>query len=511
MTVIVSFTWDDAAPTQMEIADNLEQRGYRGTFYISIAGLWFGMMGGTFGPVGMRELYTRGHDIACHTFAHSIHDRSHLANVSTGADGGGRTIAADIEYGRDIVANELRQLNDYREDSGITFCYPWGPHTAETTGFLRDAGFQMSRNNGGGPDTLPPYDPYAVNSPEMGNIAVVYQAPPGVWWQGVYNRLVEITNEAEQEAATTGNVIWLQYTGHILHTGQVADANSTNRQAFFEYLDELVRRGYTSDPDTSPSGNAVMTAKDAWLKYCTHEDSPYRYQSARVSENSLTIPWGINSNIPTWYSSMDQPTPPWTLSTDSSAGTIGFEFELTQPGFLTGYQFGSHAAVGTAADRKKQFVLYEVTGPSTYKIVEGSQRSYTQMARGLLNPDMSASTYYMIWNRIPVGTWHSRVPLVPGRRYRAAVWDPGGSPWYVQQAQGSNIADLQRSRGMRAQTGRTNNGPYFYTIPGQNASMVGNYLMNPQTSGIAYPDRPVNPPRALGFDVEISRQVGGLL
>ena len=107
---MVSFSFDDAPLTAFAYgAKTLEQRGLRGTYFISagLAGL-----NSVMGPYGDRETVmaaaAQGHEIACHTF-------SHLDCGSADA----ASIQADIERNLDV-------LSEWGAPAPTTFAYPYG-------------------------------------------------------------------------------------------------------------------------------------------------------------------------------------------------------------------------------------------------------------------------------------------------------------------------------------------------------------------------------------------------
>ena len=107
---MVSFTFDDAPATALhEGAARLEAHGARGTYFIA-AGL-----AGRDGPMGryatraeVKAAAVRGHDIACHGYAH----------IDCG-DADGQTIAAD-------VAKNQARLKRWGVGPSSSFAYPYG-------------------------------------------------------------------------------------------------------------------------------------------------------------------------------------------------------------------------------------------------------------------------------------------------------------------------------------------------------------------------------------------------
>jgi peptidoglycan/xylan/chitin deacetylase (PgdA/CDA1 family) len=106
---LVTFTFDDVAATACNAgARMLEDHDIRATYYVSGGGCGAGSPGGTLATIQEIEaLYTRGHEIGCHTY-------SHLA--AGHADAG--TLAADL-------ARNCAFLSD-RGINARNFAYPYG-------------------------------------------------------------------------------------------------------------------------------------------------------------------------------------------------------------------------------------------------------------------------------------------------------------------------------------------------------------------------------------------------
>jgi peptidoglycan/xylan/chitin deacetylase (PgdA/CDA1 family) len=107
---MVSFAFDDAPASAFETAGAmLEQRGLRGTYFISAA---LAGQDSVMGPYGTREdvlaAAAGGHEIACHTFSH----------LDCGAAG-----EAAIE---DDIARNEQALAQWGTPRPTTFAYPYG-------------------------------------------------------------------------------------------------------------------------------------------------------------------------------------------------------------------------------------------------------------------------------------------------------------------------------------------------------------------------------------------------
>jgi peptidoglycan/xylan/chitin deacetylase (PgdA/CDA1 family) len=127
---IVSFTFDDIPVSAHDPgAEILEAHGARGTFYVAS-----GLLGSTTphwqvaGEESVRDLYRRGHEIACHTHTHRRSDTVHGADIDT-------EIARNREALRAIVPG-LRLDN---------FAYPYGYGSFEWKRRLKDT-FHSSRS-----------------------------------------------------------------------------------------------------------------------------------------------------------------------------------------------------------------------------------------------------------------------------------------------------------------------------------------------------------------------------
>jgi peptidoglycan/xylan/chitin deacetylase (PgdA/CDA1 family) len=108
---LVSFTFDDApASACVTGALLLERYQARGTYYIGGGGC------GAVGPSGrpatteqVKALYSKGHEIGCHTYSHSA-----VANIGRGA------LVAELERNR----SSLQSIN--RGMIIRNFAYPYG-------------------------------------------------------------------------------------------------------------------------------------------------------------------------------------------------------------------------------------------------------------------------------------------------------------------------------------------------------------------------------------------------
>lgn len=108
---LVTFTFDDAPVSACATgAALLQQHQARGTFYICGGGCGLMSPGGPLATAGLlRELYTAGHEIGCHTFSHAA-----VAAVTRNA------LVAELEHNR-------RFLQKIHPDLVVrNFAYPYG-------------------------------------------------------------------------------------------------------------------------------------------------------------------------------------------------------------------------------------------------------------------------------------------------------------------------------------------------------------------------------------------------
>ena len=117
-------SWDDGHPLDEKLAELLERRGFRGTFFVPIRnseGL------PVIGASALRALSLR-HEIGSHTL-----DHTYLHGIP-----------------RDVVRRQVcdgkTELEDLLGQSVAGFCYPGGRYDSETVAIVRAAGFAFARS-----------------------------------------------------------------------------------------------------------------------------------------------------------------------------------------------------------------------------------------------------------------------------------------------------------------------------------------------------------------------------
>lgn len=118
-------SFDDGHNTCPQIADLLEKRGMRATFYVYVDGL----DAGTMTIAQMRDLYARGHDIA-------VHNRAHLNLTQMGSDA---AYFAAQQYCRDYIRDNIGpRAADHAAFVG-------GQSSPALIAMMSDAGFRSTR------------------------------------------------------------------------------------------------------------------------------------------------------------------------------------------------------------------------------------------------------------------------------------------------------------------------------------------------------------------------------
>jgi peptidoglycan-N-acetylglucosamine deacetylase len=121
---IVTTSWDDGERTDLKIAEILQRRGARGTFYVPIRA-YQGRPALNHGD--LRQLAGAGFEIGAHTVSHKL-----LWGLSS------QELAGEINPCKpmleDIVGTEVRM-----------FCYPCGRYDSNVMRALRNAGYRGAR------------------------------------------------------------------------------------------------------------------------------------------------------------------------------------------------------------------------------------------------------------------------------------------------------------------------------------------------------------------------------
>ncbi|MGO9021234.1 MAG: polysaccharide deacetylase family protein [Syntrophobacteraceae bacterium] len=124
MPVFVTTSWDDGDPRDLRIAELLQSRGVRGTFYVPVIGY---NGGPTLSPVEIRLLDTQGFEIGAHGMSH------HTLPKFQGK-----------ELKREVAVCKSR-LEDVLGEPVRMFSYPKGRYSARVVRALKDAGYEGAR------------------------------------------------------------------------------------------------------------------------------------------------------------------------------------------------------------------------------------------------------------------------------------------------------------------------------------------------------------------------------
>jgi peptidoglycan-N-acetylglucosamine deacetylase len=193
----ISLTFDDAHPSQLEIAvPILNEYGLQGTFYLNPGGEgWRERL------APWRQAAMAGHELGNHTVSHTC-----AANIGGRLSGALESATlADIEL--DVLAAERRLQELVPEQRERTFCYPC---------YQSDVGQGLARQSyvpliarhfpaARGQGELP-------NHPALADLHYLGSWPMGGWMRGA-----DLTQMAEV-AATTGR--WVILTFHYFQRGE---------------------------------------------------------------------------------------------------------------------------------------------------------------------------------------------------------------------------------------------------------------------------------------------------
>lgn len=194
----VSLTFDDGQATQFGAARILASHGMHGTFYVNSAMLGVGPWYMTWDQV--HSLAAQGNEIGGHTLDHKDLTKIPLKQAFT-------EIRADR-------ANLLRQ-----GFPAASMAYPYGVTTPEVEQIVKEAGYSSARGVGGGPQAIPPYAPYFMQSAtDLGQHytlkalkADVRQAEAaGNWVILVFHQFDMVSSESISSGLFTSFLNWLQ-------------------------------------------------------------------------------------------------------------------------------------------------------------------------------------------------------------------------------------------------------------------------------------------------------------
>jgi len=138
----VTLTFDDGDADNYEIRSVLTENDLHATFYI-VSG--FIGMSGYMTQEQLQGLYEDGNEIGGHSLNHT-----NLMEVR----------GADLR--REVCQDRLNLLKLGFDP--VSFAYSYGHYDAEAQEAVRDCGYNSARIVTGGPDTIPPADPYAVKA-----------------------------------------------------------------------------------------------------------------------------------------------------------------------------------------------------------------------------------------------------------------------------------------------------------------------------------------------------------
>ena len=177
---IVSLTFDDGAADNDQVRTILSDLGLHATFYI-VSG--FTGTKGYMSVEQLRGLYEDGNEIGGHTLNHTK-----LTEVR----------GADLEQ---EVCQDRQNLMDHGFEV-TSFAYPFGHYDEVSKQAVKDCGYANARAVTGGPDTLPPNDPFAL------------QAMPYIVQDSSLNKLMRYVTGAELEGGG-----WVILVFHRVCTG----------------------------------------------------------------------------------------------------------------------------------------------------------------------------------------------------------------------------------------------------------------------------------------------------
>jgi peptidoglycan/xylan/chitin deacetylase (PgdA/CDA1 family) len=214
---VVSLTFDDAKATQRDAAALLAEHDLKATFYVPS-----GSVGGE-GHLDWSELVSlqaAGHEIGGHTLEHV-----HLRRLD-----------------RDEARRQIIDDRDNLQAHGLeprTFAYPFGEHDVCIQRLVADAGYLAARDVGGGFDSLPPRNLYALS------------APPGARGRMRADALIDLARRAERSGR------WLMLVFHHIRAGHPGDY-STDPEDLERLFDWLT----TADVQVRPVVDVIIDVTD---------------------------------------------------------------------------------------------------------------------------------------------------------------------------------------------------------------------------------------------------------
>jgi peptidoglycan/xylan/chitin deacetylase (PgdA/CDA1 family) len=195
---VVSLTFDDGDADNFAIRSVLAQNQLQATWYI-VSG--FIDTPGYMTEAQLRELYQAGHEIGGHSLNHTK-----LTEVR------GAKLRGEVCQDRlNLLALGFR---------AASFAYPYGHYDGEAQQTVKECGYNSARIVTGGPDTIPPEDPFA------------FRAMPYVVTDV---RLPKMQRYVSQVAEAGGG--WVIFVFH--HICDDCDQYSIERETFAAFADWL--------------------------------------------------------------------------------------------------------------------------------------------------------------------------------------------------------------------------------------------------------------------------------
>ena len=139
---VVTLTFDDGDADNYYVRSILTENDLHATFYI-VSGITGSE--GYMSADQLRDLYNDGNEIGGHTLSHTK-----LSEVR----------GADLK--REVCQDRLNLLAYGFEV--ISFAYPFGYYDEEATQVVKDCGYNNARIVTGGPEVVPPGDPFALQA-----------------------------------------------------------------------------------------------------------------------------------------------------------------------------------------------------------------------------------------------------------------------------------------------------------------------------------------------------------
>ncbi len=204
---LVSLTFDDGTADHLLGARMLEERGFKGTFYVNSARI--GASGLYLTLSDLRAISAAGHEIAGHTLHHL-----NVARLS------------EAERRREIC-EDRSQLRSWGFDA-VSFAYPFGASSEAAEATVRECGYSSARVVGSlacpscpKAETVPPENPYVVRTPrsarpdttlgELQRLVLDAEQAGGGWVPLVLHRLCESCDPFALSTGTlAGFLDWLK-------------------------------------------------------------------------------------------------------------------------------------------------------------------------------------------------------------------------------------------------------------------------------------------------------------